>query len=96
MCKRIMILMAASAITAAISAPAFAAGSHPGAATPPTTATMGNNGVTGGRPQPPGPRGGTNPCANYNGPGCQPSSGTGSGTNRQTCKQNGEGCLRPK
>jgi hypothetical protein len=64
------------------------AGSHPGGAAQPTTATMGG--------RVPGPRGGTNPCANYRGPGCPPSPGHVSGTNKQTCKLNGEGCLRPK
>jgi hypothetical protein len=76
------------------------AGSHPsGAAHPPTTATMGGGvtGPRGGTGGVTGPRGGTNPCANYRGPGCPtPTGGPVSGTNRQTCKPNGEGCLRPK
>src|SRR5579864_8872048 len=78
------------------------AGSHPGGATPPTTATMGNgvrgqpSGPRGGTGGTNGPRGGSNPCANYRGPGCPTPIGTVSGTNRQTCKPNGEGCLRPK
>ena len=64
------------------------AGSHPGGVATPTTATMGGHGAGGGR----------GPGCNYRGSGGCPSLPLGhvSGTNKQTCKPNGEGCLRPK
>ncbi len=67
------------------------AGSHPSGISQSTTATMGGRASGGGG------RGGPGMPCNYRGSGCpSPSPGHVSGTNKQTCKQNGEGCLRPK
>lgn len=67
---------------------AASAGSHPGGAATTTTATIGGHGTPGGR----------GPGCNYRGSGgCPPLPlGHVSGTSKQTCKLNGEGCLRPK
>jgi hypothetical protein len=71
-----------------------------------TAAEAGNTVITGvtppksaGAQQPPGKPGRAQPptCAQWWHPGCQQQTGGSvSGSNRQTCKQNGEGCLKQK
>jgi hypothetical protein len=85
------ILTAVTATAALLVAGAANAGSHPSGAAQTTTSTMGGH-PTGG-----GGRGGPGMPCNYRGSGCGPlSPGHVTGTNKQTCKPNGEGCLRPK
>jgi hypothetical protein len=91
MCSKFNLIVTALATSAILFVSGAAnAGSHPGGAAQPTTATMGGHG-TGGS-------GGRGPGCNYRGSGgCPPLPlGHVSGTNKQTCKLNGEGCLRPK